>query len=181
MNSKLLTTFSAVAIALIAVAPLSKAVVYSPSQFNTELKAKIGSKKGPSAYNAAANFYAKALKDKKNKKNAAKYANSIVKILKKKSVVKIALQGKSMNTQIKALLKGYFKGLKFNLDDKIYNKALDTFIKKLPTSQKTAVNSQAIYNSIKTYATKKGTPQDTVYQYYLGVASQFLLPEPPVS
>ncbi len=181
MNSRILSVFSAVALALVATAPLSHAVVYTPSQFNIALKAAVGTKKGAKAFNAAANFYKKALGDKKNKKNADKYAKSIVKIIKSTKVVPIALQGTSVNTQVKALLAGYFKGTKFNINDSVYNKALKTFLGSLQGSQRTAATSQLIYTSIKTYATGKGVSQNAVYAYYTGVSQSFQLPPPPVS
>ncbi|MGH8047850.1 MAG: hypothetical protein ACREKL_11440 [Chthoniobacterales bacterium] len=182
MNSNFLKALPVVAIALIATAPLSQATVYSPSQFTTVLKQKVGTKTKTAAANAAANFYAKALGDKKNKKNASKYAGSIVKVvLKNKKVTPPSIAGVSVNTQVKGLLKGYFKGLKFSLTDKTYNNALNTLLKALPFSAKTAATSQAIYNSIKTVATKNGVSQEQVFQYYTGVAEKFTIPEPPVS
>jgi len=181
MNSKILSLLSTVAIALVASAPLSQAVVYSPSQFNTALKAAVGTKKGAAAYNAAAKFYQKALGDKKNAKNAAKYATSITKVLTTK-VVPIPLQGKSTNTLVRALLNGYFKSVKpFDLTNATYNKALNVFLKKLNPSQKTAAVSQSIYDTIKTYAIKKGATAAQVYSYYTGVSGAANIPPPPVS
>ncbi|MDD5198673.1 MAG: hypothetical protein PHC88_02635 [Terrimicrobiaceae bacterium] len=180
MNSKLLKAITAVTIALVAAAPLSFAAAVSPSQFNTQLLAKIGTKKGLAAANAAAGFYGKTLKDALNKKNAEKYAKSIVKALKKP--VPAALQGAGTNSVVKQLLAGYFTGkTKFNLNDKTYNKALNALLKGIPSSARTTPTSNAIYTSIKTFAVKKGSTQAEVFTYYQGVASKNNLPPPPVS
>ena len=181
MNSNLLKVLPLAVVALIATSPLSHAAKMSPSQFNAGLKAKVGTKKNAAAYNACAKFFQKALGDKKNKKFADKYAKSCVKILKKTSTVKIQLQGKAANTMVKALLGGYFKGFKFNINDSRYNKALNIIMKFPKLSQKTAVNSQAIYNTIKTYFSRKGVSQSETYSYYLGIAAANRYPDPPLS
>ena len=167
----------------IALTPIttSYAAKLTPSQFKTGLKQKVGTKKGPKAYNACAKYFQKALKDKKNKKYADKYAKLCVKALKSTKVVKIALQGRAVNTLVKALLGGYFRGKKFNLADSRYNKALRVILRYPKLSQKTAINSQAIYNTIKTYATRKGVPQNTIWTYYMGVALNNRYPDPPLS
>ncbi len=163
MNIKFFSVVSAVALALIAAAPLSQAKVYSPSQFNAELKKKVGTKKETAAVKAAASLLTSALTDKKNSKNAAKYAASVVSLL-KKSVKKD--QGKQANTLVSALLKGYFKPVKFNLNDKVYNQALLKLLTFPPTSQKTTATSQTIYNTIKKFALTKKSTQAEVYTYW---------------
>lgn len=180
MKTKFISAFAAIAVALAITSPLSFAKVYSPSQFNTELKKKIGTKTGASAASAAANFYKQALGDKKNKKNAEKYAKSIVKALKKPVVP--ALQGNATNTLVKALLDGYFKGVKFNLNDAVYNKAIVALLKGMPASEKVKPTvSQAIYYTVKSFSLKKGATVDQAYNFMKSVDSKSGVVAPPLS
>jgi hypothetical protein len=181
MKSKLFTTFAAIAIAIVATSTSFAGKVYTPAQFTTALKEKVGTKTGASAYNAAAGLFKSALGEPKNKKNADKYAKSIVKLLKPKDMAKDPVRGKGVNTLVKSLMIGYFKKLTFNLEDARYNKALLTLIKSLPTSQKTTAVSQMIYSTVKGYAISKGPTQEQIYSYFSGVAVQGNLPPPPVS
>jgi len=181
MNSRIFSVLSAVAIALIATAPLSRAVVYSPSQFNAALKTAIGTKTGPSAYNAAANLFKKALGDKSNKKNVSKYANSLVKALGKK-VVKDALQGKSRSTLVKALCDGYFKGLAYDPQDSKFASALKILSGKLPISQQTQATAQLIASPALAFNTKKGgSAADTNFLNQTIYTAAKTTPPPPVS
>jgi len=182
MNSKFLKAFAAIAFLAVASSPLALAAAVSPSQFNTELKSKVGTKKGLSAANAAAKYFGATLKDKLNKKNADKYAKSVITVLKKSVPLSSAFAGSSVNACVKQLLTGYFKGLKFSLTDKTYNKALTALLKGLPPTAKTDVTSQALYNTIKSFAEKKGSTQDQVYTYYIStVSDKTNIPPPPVS
>lgn len=181
MKSKFLSVFSVAVLALVATVPLSQAKTYSVNQFKAELKTKIGTKKGLAAANAAANFYGIVLKDAKNKKNVNSYAKVIVSFIKKPTVVPTPLQGQSVNAQIKKLTTGYFTKLKFDLNDKRFKQALDTFLKSVQPTQKTAANSQLFYNSIKVYALKKKETQANVYQYFTAITDQLNYPDPPKS
>lgn len=182
MNSKLLSALSMAVIAMIAAAPLSQAKTYTPAQFNKELVKQVGSKKGAAAYNKIASFYGSVIKDKTNKKNAAKYVSSMAKILKNTKVIPIALQGKSVNTQVNKLVNNYFQGTKFNINDSVYNQALKALLQTLITSQKTAVNSQLIYNTIRTYMVgKQKVPQATVYDAFKKTIKPLNIPPPPIS
>lgn len=182
MNSKFLKAFAAVAFMAVASSPLALAAAVTPSQFTTELKAKVGTKKGSSAANAAAKYYGSVLKDKLNKKNAATYAKSVISVLKKAVPLSSKLAGSSVNACLKQLLTGYFKGLKFSLTDKTYNKALTALLKGLPPTARTDITSQALYNTIKSFAEKKGSTQDQIYAYYVStVSDKTNIPPPPVS
>ena len=154
MNSRLLSVFSAAAIALVASAPLSHAVVYTPTQFNAALKIAIGKKTGAKATTAAANLYKKALGDKKNKKNAVKYTTSILKALKKP--VKSNLQGASRATLANALVNGYFKGLAYNASDSKFTAALRKLVSGLPGTQKNETIAKLITSTLLSYNTAKG-------------------------
>lgn len=181
MNSKFLKILPVIALALVATTPLTQAKTYTPAQFNAELKKKVGTKKGAAAYNAAANFYKSALADKKNKSKAATYANYVVKLIKYPKVVPIALSGKSVNTFVAALQKGYFSaGVKYSFNDKTYSKALQVILKSLPSSQKAnSVTSQLIYNTVKSAAKKSGATDEETYQFFTKEAKGYV--EPPVS
>jgi len=182
MNSKFLKAFAAIAFLAVASSPLALAAAVSPSQFTTTLKAKVGTKKGLSAANAAAVYFGSVLKDKLNKKNAQKYATSVIKVLKPAVPLSSKFAGSSVNACLKQLLTGYFKGLKFSLQDAIYNKALTALLKGLPPTAKTDITSQSLYNTIKTFALKKGSTQDQVYSYYIStVSNKTNIPPPPVS
>jgi hypothetical protein len=183
MNSKLLKALPVIAIALMAAAPLSHATKYSPAQFNAELKKKVGTKTGTAAVNAAGNFYKKALTDKANKKLAATYANFVVKALKYPKVVPTALAGKSVSTLIKLLQQGYFAGgTKFSLTDSVYNKALDVFMKSLPSTAKaSSIVSESIYLVIKSFITGKGTSQFDAYTFYNNLAKKNKVVDAPTS
>lgn len=180
MKSKLLTALSVAALAFAVATPsTSLAKTYTSAQFKAELKKKIGKKKGTAAANAAASLFKSALSDKKNKKFADKYATSVASELKK--LVKGSDQPKSVNKLVTNLLNGYFKGIAFNLNDARYNKALAKLTSILSGGNRTAAVSQTIYNTIKKFATSKGTSASAVYAYYLGVDSTLKLPPPPVS
>jgi hypothetical protein len=183
MNSKFLKAFAAIAFLAVASSPLALAAAVSPSQFTTELKAKVGTKKGTSAANAAAKYFGSVLKDKLNKKNAATYAKSVITVLKKAvPLSNSALAGNGVNACLKQLLTGYFKGLKFSLTDKTYNKAQTALLKGLPPGARTPLVSQALYNTIKTFALKKGSTQEQVYSYYIStVSDKTNIPPPPES
>jgi len=181
MNSNFLKAFAALAILAIASSPVAFAAKVTPSEFDAQMKEKVGNKKGLAAANAAAGLLGKTLKDKLNKKYAEKYSKSLVKAIKKVSL-KDAGAGKSINAALKQLLTGYFKSLKFNLNDKTYVKAQAAILKGLPPSARTALNSQTFYNSIKTFALKKGNTQDQVYAFYTAtVLDKTNIPPPPVS
>jgi hypothetical protein len=180
MNSNLLKAVAAIALAVVATSPLARAAEVSVADFKTEVQAKIGTKTGLKAANAAASYYGKVLKDKDNKKNADKYAKALIKALKKPSLKGVGA-GDSVNACVKQLIKGYFKGLKLDINDKTYNKALTTILKGLPSTAKTAVTSQAIYNSIKA-GFSKSYSQDQIYSYYTAdVQSKVGNIPPPVS
>jgi hypothetical protein len=182
MNSKFLKAFAAIAFMAVASSPLALAAKVSPSQFNAELKSKVGTKKGLSAANAAAKYFGATLKDKLNKKSADKYAKSVIKVLKKSVPLSSKFASSSVNACLKQLLTGYFKGLKFNLADKTYGKAQDALLKGLPPTARTEITSQTLYNTIKTFAVKKGSTQDQVYTYYTSsVSDKFNIPPPAVS
>jgi hypothetical protein len=180
MNSKFLKALPAIVLALVATAPLSQAVTYSPAQFNTELKKKVGTKTGPAAYNAAASFYKTALSDKNNKKHIAAYASFVSKLLKSSKVVAIPQQGTAIATVIKQMQLGYFKApQKFNINDPGYNKALQTLLKGLPASQKNStLVSQKLYDTIYNYVKGKGVSQDAAYQFYLTLAKKTQVVDP---
>lgn len=183
MNSKFLKAFAAIALLAVASSPLALAAAVSPSQFNTTLKAKVGTKKGTSAANIAAKYFGSVLKDKLNKKNADKYAKSVITVLKKAvPLSNSALAGNGVNSCLKQLLTGYFKGLKFSLTDKTYNKAQAALLKGLPPGARTDLVSQALYNTIKSFAEKKGSTQGQIYSYYVSnVSDKTNIPPPPVS
>jgi len=183
MNSKFLKALPVIAIALIATAPLSHATKYSPTQFTAELKKVVGTKTGLTAVNAAATFYRKALLDAANKKQAAAYASSIVSVLKYPKVVSTALAGKAVNTYISSLQKGLFTGsYKYNLNDPTYNKALQTFLSKLPpTAKSSQLNTNTFYSTIKQFATSKKVTQLDVYNFYLALAKKTGVKDPSAS
>jgi len=183
MNSKFLKAFAAIAFMAVASSPLGHAAAVSPSDFKSTLIAKVGTKKGTSASNAAAKYFGSVLKDKLNKKNADKYAKSVITVLKKAVPLSSSkLAGNSVNACLKQLLTGYFKGLKFSLTDKTYNKAQTALLKGLPPGARTPLVSQALYNTIKTFAEKKNVSQDQVYSYYIAnVSDKTNIPPPPVS
>lgn len=183
MKHPLFTALSVAVLSLAIATPASFAKVYSPSQFKTELAKKVGKKKGAAAINAASNFYKSALGDKKNKKNADKYASSINSILKKP--VAVNLKGKSLTTLTSALLVGYFKGLKANPSDKTFNKALVTLSKQLTAANRSGstgvATSNGLYSTIKNFFVGKGFSQSDIYDFYLSIDSSLKLPPPPVS
>ncbi len=180
MNSRIFSLFSAVAIALAATAPLSRAVTYTPSQVNAALKAAIGSKIGAPAYNAAANLFKKALGDKSDKKSAKKYAQSVIKALNKK--VKTALIGKSRSTLVKALCDGYFKGVTYSPMDSKFVAALKILSSKLPISQQTQATAALIASPALAFNTKKGgSASDVNFLNQTIYTSANTTPPPPVS
>jgi hypothetical protein len=168
---------ASVAVSLLAWAPLARAAKVTPTQFRMELNDTLGSRKNAAAYNKGARYFQKVLGDKRNKKFANKYAKLLTQAM-RGGRVKIALLGRATNTFTKALLAGYFKAKAFDLYDSKYNSAFRVLVKALPLSQKTVVTSQALYNSIKIYAARKGVGQDQVFAYYQSVDVQNSLPEP---
>jgi len=182
MNSRIFSVLSAVAIALIATAPLSRAVTYSPSQFNAALKTTVGTKTGSAAYNAAANLFKKALGDKANKKNVVKYATSLVKFFKSTKVLKPQLAGKSRSTFVKALCDGYFKGLAYNPQDSKFAQALSKLSGSLPVSQQTQAIAQLIASPALAFNTKKGgSSADINFLNQTIYTAAKTTPPPPVS
>ncbi len=183
MNSKFLSTLSVAVVALIAATPLTQAKTYTPTQFNAELKKKVGTKKGAAAYNSMANFFGSVVKDKTNKKNTVKYINSMAKIMKDQKVIPIALQGKSVNTILSKFQTNYFVGLTYNINDATFNKGLTALIKTLAASQKSSqANSNMFYGTIKNYAVnKKKQSKQSVYNYYSAFAKKNNLKVPPTS
>ena len=167
MNTKFLKAVAAIAVAVVATSPLVRAAAVSPSDFKTELAAKIGTKKGTSASNAAANYFGKVLGDKANKKNADKYAKEVIKQLKKAvPLSSSALAGNAINANVKKLISGYFKGVsKPNINDSLYNKALASLLKGLPSGAKTEPTSQALYNSVVA-GFKKSNSLSTINTYF---------------
>jgi hypothetical protein len=163
----------------LALASTSLAKVYTPAQFKAALKLKIGNRQGATAFNAAAALYRTALTDTKNKKYAVVYTSAVVSALNKP--VKPPLRGKSVNALTKALLFGYFAHRSFNLNDGLYNRSFDRLLSSLPASQKTGAVSQAIYNTLKSFALKKGSTQLQVYQYYLTKSDRYHIQDPPTS
>lgn len=178
MNTKILSLFAATVVAFAVAAPSSFAKAYTPSQFNAELKKKVGKKTGAAAYNAAATFYKTALTDKANKKNAATYVSSITSLLKKQ--VSMPLQAKASQALISGLQVGYYTGIQFNLNDATFSKALVSIAKFIPFSSRTSLTSQGIYQSIKNYTISKGGTQTQAYDYYKATLTPFL-PVPPIS
>ena len=160
MKSKFLSALSVVAIALISTTPLSEAKVYTAAQFNAELKAKVGTKKNASAFNAAAKLYKQALGDKKNKKLVVTFTKSVLKAL-GKSVVVDGFQGKSRATLAKALADGYFKGITYNGTDSKYLSAIKLLSGKLPISQQTIAVAQLIAAPLIGFNSRKGGPAST--------------------
>lgn len=146
MKHPLFTALSVAVLSLAIATPASFAKVYSPSQFKAELTKKVGKKKGTAAINAAANFYKSALGDKKNKKNASKYASSINSVLKKP--VAVSLKGKALTTLNSALLVGYYKGLAKNFADKTYQSAFTTLGKGLTASNRSGATGQGLSDSL---------------------------------
>jgi hypothetical protein len=177
MKSRPIASLAAVAFAVFALVPLGHAAKVTPTQFRMELGDVLGNRKNAAAYNKAGRYFQKVLGDKRNKKFAQKYAKLLTKAM-RGGRVKIALLGKATNTFTKALLAGYFKKKAFNLYDRTYNKAFTVLVKALPLSKKTVATSQALYNSIKTFAARKGVSQDQVFAYYTSIDSQNRLPEP---
>jgi len=160
---KLFSAFTALAIAAIAFSPAAQAgkVKYSASQFTSALKTKVGTKKGPSAYNAAASLLKSALSgDPSNKKLVVSYAKAILKVCNKK-VVADPLAGKSRSAYMKALT-SYFTGLAYNPMDSKFVAAMKVFSGKLPISQQTQAIAQLIASPILAFNTKKGGSQSDI-------------------
>jgi len=168
---------ASVAASLLAWAPLGHAAKVTPTQFRMELNETLGSAKNATAYNKAGRYFQKALGDKRNKKFANKYAQILAQAM-RGGRVKITLLGRATDTFTKALLAGYFKAKAFDLYDAKYNSAFRVLAKALPLSQKTLATSQALYESIKTYAARKGIGRDQVFTYYQTVDVTNRLPEP---
>lgn len=154
MNSKIFSAFAAVALALAATSPSTFAKVYTSATFNAALKAKVGTKTGPAAYNAAASLYKAALGDKKNKKLTVTFTKAVIKILKKP--VPIPLQGKSRSTLANALVNGYFKGVAYDPQDSKFSTALRLLSSGLSGSQKTSATAKLIADPVLAFNTKKG-------------------------
>jgi cytochrome bd-type quinol oxidase subunit 2 len=72
---------------------------------------------------------------------------------------------------VNGLQLGYFKGLKYNINDTQYNKALTTLLNSMAGSQKVSlVVSTAIYKTYWSLAKKNGVPQQTYYDLFLAIA-----------
>jgi hypothetical protein len=55
-------------------------------------------------------------------------------------------------------------------------------LKGLPPGARTPLVSQKLYDTIKTFAVKKGDTQDQVYSYYIStVSDKTNIPPPPIS
>lgn len=174
---KLAFVAAAALVGLVAFPTQALAKKYTPSQFRQTLKAAIQNRKGPSAYNKAAGFLQQALGDKSNKRFARNYAVISAQLL-RGGAVPLRRFSVAINTLVKGLVAGYFRGLRYNLYDARFNQALTVLLRKIPLSQKTQVVSQAIYNTLKTYSKRRGVAQDAVFAYYQTIDFKNRLPEP---
>jgi hypothetical protein len=99
----------------------------------------------------------------------------------KGNIVPTAQRGRAVNALVKGLTVGYFQGRALNLRDSLFNRALRMILRTLPASQKTATVSQLIYNTLKSYAGRRGISRDEVYSYYQTITQTYHLPDPPHS